>query len=993
MSQWNAAKNTLITACFFMSKATSAGLVSALLYATSALCSIASANVASGTTSLSATHTFDVAAGPLDASLVALAEQSEALLFLSGQPLSLQNAPALKGNMPLTAALAQLLKNTPYRYQVSDLGGRPRIEILIEKAPRASEQGMVLANTEVIAHFSENEQFSEHLVYDDAVPSVALSAKTLNRYGVNQPADLLAGALNVYGGESRNSGALEPNIRGVQGAGRVPLSIDGTEQALVVWRGLGYGVNNRNYVDPSLISNMRMYKSPQIVRNVHSSVGGAVVINTLGVDDILAEGEENGAQLMLEHGSHTIRPNLNTPIAGQPDSLRITPRDRDDQRLFGGADHSERLAVAHREDAFDTLFAYSLRERGNYFSGKHGVKDYQRKALAGSGGAGDFYRPASEVTNTSLRSESWLAKARVRPDEEQAWELGLRKTKQHNGEAAAGTIRNQKPDLQIQWPLSKVDQQAAYLNYERNTESPWVNLYSSWWITQTNSDTYTAGGSPTSERYDTAKSSSRYLRAGWTLSNQIELTDELDLLLGGRYQYERQRASGELPENAGLNYEPSRDGRREEREFNFNFNWQPVEKVTIEAGARYINYWAVDDHLKKMQKRGSALNEYVTVGQEVKVKRPYEDKDIAKDLESYDAILSNLPPGEAYKPLRDRIESIKQGLKDKVLNGELFEDTLYWMPDSKGRYDRADNPCLKYAGACSVSSYIENRPISAGHYRGSGWSPSASVTLATSEQGRLVLSYSRARRFPDLFEISRGFSSNPSAFSALKPERTEHFELSYIHGLADLFNAERFSDIRLSAYQHRTYDVIDSSVYKVFYNLDRQTLRGVEVQGRYDDGGWFVDMGMAWTLTNKVCDESSAALADVKHGTVSRCVQGGFAGGYLLGYSPPRYSMITTVGQRYWNERVELGARVRHYNSFKNNDFYNTPSWSAFSNRPVPWSRTTLLDAYLELEATENIRLGFSANNITDRFYVDPLSRSDVPAPGRSYRMTLTATF
>ena len=30
------------------------------------------------------------------------------------------------------------------------------------------------------------------------------------------------------------SGALDPNVRGVQGQGRVPVTIDGTEQAITV---------------------------------------------------------------------------------------------------------------------------------------------------------------------------------------------------------------------------------------------------------------------------------------------------------------------------------------------------------------------------------------------------------------------------------------------------------------------------------------------------------------------------------------------------------------------------------------------------------------------------------------------------------------------------------------------------------------------------------------------------------------------------------------
>ena len=64
----------------------------------------------------------------------------------------------------------------------------------------------------------------------------------------------------VYSGDARNSGALDPNIRGVQGQGRIPVTIDGTEQAITVWRGM-FGANNRNYVDPNIISSVYVEKA------------------------------------------------------------------------------------------------------------------------------------------------------------------------------------------------------------------------------------------------------------------------------------------------------------------------------------------------------------------------------------------------------------------------------------------------------------------------------------------------------------------------------------------------------------------------------------------------------------------------------------------------------------------------------------------------------------------------------------------------------------
>ncbi|MFH7617721.1 TonB-dependent receptor plug domain-containing protein, partial [Pseudomonas syringae group genomosp. 7] len=75
--------------------------------------------------------------------------------------------------------------------------------------------------------------------------------------------------VGVFSGDARNSGALDINIRGIQGPGRVPVSIDGGEQALTVWRGYN-GVSNRNYIDPNLIGGIQVIKGPGLVRDVHS---------------------------------------------------------------------------------------------------------------------------------------------------------------------------------------------------------------------------------------------------------------------------------------------------------------------------------------------------------------------------------------------------------------------------------------------------------------------------------------------------------------------------------------------------------------------------------------------------------------------------------------------------------------------------------------------------------------------------------------------------
>jgi hemoglobin/transferrin/lactoferrin receptor protein len=110
----------------------------------------------------------------------------------------------------------------------------------------------------------------------------------------------------VYSGDARNSGALDPNVRGIQGQERVPVTVDGTEQALTVWRGYN-GANNRNYIDPNLISSIEVEKSASLTGDVKTSVGGGIAIKTIGIDDVVAPGEEFGMSLKLETSSNSKR--------------------------------------------------------------------------------------------------------------------------------------------------------------------------------------------------------------------------------------------------------------------------------------------------------------------------------------------------------------------------------------------------------------------------------------------------------------------------------------------------------------------------------------------------------------------------------------------------------------------------------------------------------------------------------------------------------------
>ena len=99
-------------------------------------------------------------------------------------------------------------------------------------------------------------------VYRKNVSNAYIGKEYLERYRINAAGDVLKGLNGVYNMNTRTAGgAITPNIRGITGKGRIPVTVDGTEQTVDVWMN-NYGVGDRNYLDPALFRSIAVEKSP-----------------------------------------------------------------------------------------------------------------------------------------------------------------------------------------------------------------------------------------------------------------------------------------------------------------------------------------------------------------------------------------------------------------------------------------------------------------------------------------------------------------------------------------------------------------------------------------------------------------------------------------------------------------------------------------------------------------------------------------------------------
>ena len=142
-------------------------------------------------------------------------------------------------------------------------------------------------------------------VFYKNVSSVYAGREYLERYRTDAAGDVFKGLNGVYNMNTRNAGsAITPNIRGISGKGRIPVTIDGTEQTVDV-RMNNYGIADRNYVDPALFRSITVEKDLAMTRGVTSGVGGAISIRTIEPADIIPESKSWGVEVKTEFSNNT----------------------------------------------------------------------------------------------------------------------------------------------------------------------------------------------------------------------------------------------------------------------------------------------------------------------------------------------------------------------------------------------------------------------------------------------------------------------------------------------------------------------------------------------------------------------------------------------------------------------------------------------------------------------------------------------------------------
>lgn len=545
---------------------------------------------------------------------------------------------------------------------------------------------------------------------------------------------------------------------------------------------------------------------------------------------------------------------------------------------------------------------------------------------------------------------------------------------------------------------------------------------------------------------------SHAVRTGFDISNRFRLTDRLSLTAAADWQHEQIRDNKPVTDVAVIlngslaqAYGPA-SGRRQEYGVSSNLEWQATERLQLSAGVRYGTYWGFDDETDQQR---AAQNENWRIGrlpsaQAVSFERLMTDGEVA----AWNAATSGDPI--ASQQWQDYLAANHMDVNGSAIQhwdpdtgapiGPLYWQVNFPVPLKNAKADHTQNPIYNgsidpnltasnpqgVAGTYKVylpvapgshGDYIENlhpsdpwkRPRKQSAH---AWSSQFVASYLLGERSRVYARYVSLARFPSILETANrfGFSGREYEYSTLGPERNNAWEVGYTHDLSGLLPSLRRADVKLAWYHNTIHDYYDRSYTLTMIQLDRKISSGLELQSRFDTGRFYGGLAATYRLKQQACDKDYAIMLDPWYHRVPECMDGGLLG--TLSYSSllPQFSINLDLGTRLFDNQVDLGVRVRHHAKAENetvqdmldkhqagghvaNGYAYPIIGLTGNNRPYFWDPVTLLDLYAEYRFAKDTTLRLSVDNLTNRYYMDPLTRLTAPAPGRTVMLDLSVRF
>jgi len=299
-------------------------------------------------------------------------------------------------------------------------------------------------------------------------------------------------------------------------------------------------------------------------------------------------------------------------------------------------------------------------------------------------------------------------------------------------------------------------------------------------------------------------------------------------------------------------------------------------------------------------------------------------------------------------------------------------DPLSWLSVEAGA------EYLNYDTAFSGDSFYNPGAPYTG-YSGDGVSPMASITLTPLPGWQIYGQYSTGIRPPSLREVSQTRSDqrfNPN----LDAEHAVNYEVGTNLLKNDVFLHGDKVRTKLSYFENTTNDYIGREFTNLqtmmFFNYDYVRFKGFELSGGYDAGFGFIDFGFNYYTDFEACFQDG------------ECISYTSQADFLANQVPPRFTASVTAGLRFWDDRITLGGRLTYMGERLAPMVADT---AYFSNVAKNWAPYTVVDLFGQWKINDTLTLDVGVQNLFDAYYVDAINNTDMPAPGRVIRGSLTA--
>ena len=568
---------------------------------------------------------YSIPAGPLSDVLTAFGRQSGLQVTFLSDVASGKSSPGFSGTATRQQALDALLAGSGLSYSFPN-ATTVAISAPLEDAGATVDGAIALDTINVSGGVAETS--SIYTPYETAAPTAYISQETIERFRGSSPADIFRGTPGVMSGEARNGGgSIDVNIRGMQGMGRVAVKIDGAENGLTVYQGY-QGISNRSYVDPDLLAGVDITKGSDAASR---GIAGTVEMRTLNADDVVRPGEKWGGWVKTGFGTNTATPqpgdlggySFPTSYYSNSQSPSYTTTGLNRPGFFEPTSGSLSV-VSAMKDQLDLLWGYAYRRQGNYFAGKNGpgagIKDNGPAPLCYSSGTCDYppspisydhtwdntgltsYRAGEQVLNTQLTTESWIAKATIRPDDDQSLQLGYTSYRSNAGDVVASLFSSVESQAVQQTQEDETELGTGTLRYRWDpADNDLIDFKANLWMTKLTLRTpprvsyYSARPEDFGLPYNYMPGNDSKMWGG-DVSNEssfsLDQLGSLQFTYGLSYINE---STEPLPFSNELNLNiPSRDGSRQEAGAFGKAAYKPFDWLTLNAGLRYSHYWSED---------------------------------------------------------------------------------------------------------------------------------------------------------------------------------------------------------------------------------------------------------------------------------------------------------------------------------------------------------------------------------------------------------------